>query len=84
MKQEIQEFIKSGEQVFKFQQMMPIRDIEDILKEIGFEDLELSGEETNGWQIGFWYTFQSGEYGTYVLSGSLHYGNFILTKDEEE
>ena len=80
MKKLIQEFIKSGEQEFKFQLMMPIRDIEEILKEIGFEELELSGDETNGWQIDFWYHFKSYEYGTYVLSGSLHYGNFILTK----
>jgi len=80
MKKLIQDFIKSGEQEFKFQQMMPIRDIEDILKEIGFEDLELSGEETNGWQIDFWYTFQSSEYGVYELSGSLHYGDFQLIK----
>lgn len=80
-KQLIQNFIKSGEKKLKFDTMLPIIEIEEALTEIGFEELDLNGGETNGWQIDFWYKFKSKEHNNYTLSGSLYYGDFILSKD---
>lgn len=79
-KQQIQEFVKSGAKELKFDTMLPVRTVEDALTEIGFEELDLEGDETNGWQVDFWYYFKSTTYGTYMLSGSLHYGKFKLEK----
>jgi hypothetical protein len=80
-KQQIQDFIKSGEKVMKFDTMLPVRKVEESLVEIGFDELELDGGETNGWQIDFWYKFYSEEYKGYTFSGSLHYGDFQLSKN---
>ena len=63
--------------------MTPICEIEDLLKSnFGAEDLELMGDETNGWQVDFWYYFELPE-GRFMLSGSLHYGNFKFSKVKE-
>ena len=81
MKESLIEFIKSGDKEFRFETLLPIRTIENILvNELNFNSLKLNGEETNGWQIDFWYKFDSEKYGKYMLSGSLHYGNFHLVK----
>ncbi len=58
----------------------PIGDILDILEEEGFEQLELDGDETNGWQIDFWYKIQHLEKGLFQLSGSLYYGDMEFSK----
>ena len=80
-KKKIQDFIKSGEKELKFDFMLPIQCVEEALSEIGFDNLELDGDELNGWQVDFWYKFKSSEYGNYTLSGSLHYGDFSLKKN---
>ena len=81
MKELIQNFVKSGNDTIDLGCMVPINEIKLYLMEIGFDELEFQGEETNGWQVDFWYTFNSNEYGSYTLIGSLFYGDFKLTKD---
>lgn len=83
-KEQIIDFVKSGERVLKFDTMLPISKVEDVLKSIGFKDLQLDGDETNGWQVDFWYTFSSEEYGDYMLAGSLHYGGFVLERRDQD
>ena len=78
--QQIIEFINSEDKILKFSEMLPIKVIEDILVRQGFNGLDLNGDETNGWQVDFWYNFNHPEKGKYTLSGSLHYGDFTLTK----
>lgn len=64
--------------------MVPIRDFERVLKSLGFKELELTGDEINGWQIDFFYYFKHPKKGKYLLHGSLHYGDFKFTKADEE
>lgn len=64
--------------------MVPIRDFERVLKGLGFNKLEMDGEETNGWQVDFFYTFTHPKKGKYLLMGSLHYGNYKFTKDDDK
>ena len=77
MKEEIEKFINSNEVNLNFKQMLPIRDIEKILTDLGYNELELEGEETNGWQVYFWYRFNGENLPILCLSGSLHFGDFI-------
>ncbi len=80
----VQEHVLSGSEEDISIPMTPIRDVEKELKDIGFKDLEMDGEETNGWQIDFWYKFVHPKYGKYQLSGSLHYGDFKFGKLSEQ
>jgi len=80
LKNKLEEFIKSDKECIDLD-MLPISELGKILIELGFDKLELDGDETNGWQIDFWYKFNHSELGTYTLSGSLHYGNFKLSKE---
>ena len=83
LKETIANFLTSDEKEISIP-MVPIRDVETILKEEhGFNDLELDGGETNGWQIDFWYDFyKEGELKSITLHGSLHYGDFKLRTNE--
>jgi hypothetical protein len=56
--------------------MIPISVIEEMLKQEGFDDLELDNDNINGWQGDFWYYFKHPEKGMYCLSGSLFNGEF--------
>ncbi len=81
LKLKIKKLIESGsEEVIDLESMMPIRDMEDYLKTLGFKDLDINGDELNGWQVDFWYKFEHKKYGTYCLSGSLHHGDFKFGK----
>lgn len=78
MKNEIKEFIKSEERVLKIP-MNSLDYYEDLLSNLGFiRDTEKG--ETNGWQIDFWEYFKSEVHGEVILSGSLWYGDFKLSK----
>lgn len=82
MKEKIKNYLdthQKGEE-FEFEEMLPIDDIQTILVELGFEGTHLEGEESNGWYVDFWYTFNHPEKGEYELSGSLWYGEFKLRK----
>jgi len=80
LKEEIKKFLDSEEKEFKFSQMYPIVDIAAILEEFGYEDM--GDRDTNGWQIDFWQYFKGAEL-TLMLQGSLEYGDFKLSKEEE-
>ena len=60
---------------------MGVSEVETILVGEGFNELELNGDEINGWQVDFWYKFSNPEKGDYTLSGSLFYGGFALSKN---
>ena len=79
--QHIERFLNSSETEMEVP-MHPIRTYEKAFVALGFEKLDLDGEETNGWQVDFWYPFHQGET-TITLVGSLHCGNFKLRKDED-
>src|ERR1700749_842110 len=51
--------------------MTPLIEVEKAFKELGFDDYEGTGDETNGWQVDFWYTFTHPTLGKYTVSGSL-------------
>lgn len=64
---------------------VPINDISTILEEnLGFDELDLDGEETNGYSVDFWYTYNHKTRGKYSLNGSLWYGNFSMEKISED
>tara|TARA_R110002073_G_scaffold3315_6_gene22350 strand:+ start:12104 stop:12358 length:255 start_codon:yes stop_codon:yes gene_type:complete len=58
--------------------MIPIADVERILKRVGYDRLEEN--DTNGWQVDFWYYFKK-EDKSLCLSGSLFYGRYKLTRE---
>lgn len=82
LKELLQQAVNTGEDVKL--PFTPIREVEKELKELGFEELEMDGDETNGWQIDFFYKFKHPEKGTFMLSGSLHYGGMLFGKADEE
>ncbi len=61
--------------------MFPVNDILSVLEKEGWEKHEHNGDETNGWQVDFWY-YVTKDTTNICLSGSLFYGNFKLTKEE--
>lgn len=68
-KEVIQQVIETGEA--QKIPMQPLSLIEDAFKELGFDDFESDGQDTNGWAIDFWYTFNHPQHGKYTVSGSL-------------
>jgi hypothetical protein len=73
-------FLDSDMKSISLPYMIPISEFEKILLSFGFDKLELSGDETNGWQIDFWYIFKHPNLGTYILTGSLFYGDYCFAK----
>jgi hypothetical protein len=61
--------------------MRPIDKYKNILKELGFEEGEWG---QNGWQVDFWQDWDHPIYGQYTFAGSLYYGGWSLTKNDEE
>lgn len=83
LKQVITDFLNTEAEAIEIP-MTPVQDVAKILTELGYDELELSGDETNGWQIDFWYYFYNTVAGPKLcLSGSLHYGDFKLSKEHE-
>lgn len=66
--------------------MQGMYDIEKELEELGYEHDPGDGDNTNGWEVDFWYRFVHPEKGTLVVSGGIwqHGSTYIIYKDEEE
>lgn len=61
--------------------MTPISEITEVLEELGYKQ-DKDKDDTNGWQIDFWYHYKNnGNKKAIMLSGSLHYGQFVLNKE---
>jgi hypothetical protein len=82
MKETIKKFLASGEGRLKLETMIPISEMDSLMQEFGYDELETDGDETNGWQIDFWYTWNKKDRYSYTLSGSLFYGGFVLSKNK--
>lgn len=82
LENKIKQFLDSDEETICID-MFPIDKIEDVLKKLGFPKDSLD-YDTNGWQIDFWYTYYNSNNEAIRLSGSLHYGDFKLTKVTED
>lgn len=80
IKELIETYIDSDELSLELP-MTPVQEIEEILAGVGYEH---SNSDQNGWQVDFWYTYTHPERGSVVLSGSLHYGGFAITKQEKD
>lgn len=60
----------------------PLKNYQEILKDLGYT---FYNSDINGWQVDFWQYFQNeDETKKLCLSGSLWFGNFKLTKVEDE
>jgi hypothetical protein len=84
IKEEIEYYLKDHEEgdIYEFDYILPIDEIQNILVGLGFEETELEGEETNGWDVDFWYIFVHPEKGKYELTGSLWYGEYTFCKKD--
>lgn len=72
----VDEFLKDNNQTVLKIEMMPIDDIEDVLKTFNFEmDSDI---DSNGWQLDFWIKFNGKV--NLLLSGSWYYGNYNFKK----
>jgi len=81
IRRKIKSFVESGEETLSFDDVLiPVGIIEDIMKDMEFT-FEMDGEETNGWQVDFWYYFNHPAFGKYCYQGSLFYGEAKLRKD---
>ena len=82
----LKEFLENTEQEELKIEMLPIEDINALLKPHGFE-INHETLDTNGWSIDFWVLFENEHYPFDLqLGGSWYYGNYVLTKtktDEE-
>lgn len=71
---------------------LPLNDYANLLSKLGFNTI-LNGSlnlindnadfNTNGWQVDFWWNIKRNNK-SYCLSGSLFYGNFTLSKEEDQ
>lgn len=77
-KHDFREFVDSSVVSMKVD-MLPIDYYEDLFKESGYEIEDLE-DNTNGWSVGFWYYFTREGKPKIMLSGSLWYGGFKITK----
>lgn len=64
--------------------MVCVNDVKTHLKNKGFNDLEFTGDELNGWDVSFFYYFVHPKNGKYLFSGSLFYGDFTFAKNDDE
>ncbi len=86
----LEKFIKDEEEsVISFGNLIPINEIDKILQEVGYKELDMGDDfSTNGWQVDFWCTFRAkkreDKLPTLVYAGSLYYGGADLTKGEDE
>lgn len=74
---EIKNFIESKKDNLSIQ-LYTIQDISDTLELCGYK---LEDQETNGFQVDFWITFINENKNKIILSGSLWYGNYNLSKE---
>ena len=62
---------------------LPISEYVTIFNKLGY-NIELHGEEVNGWQVDFWYRFTKMGCKTIMLTGSLWYGETHNLELEDE
>lgn len=74
----LKEFLESDQKEFKIP-MMPVSDVEDMLKKYGWE-MEWDDLETNGWEHDFWIPFIKDD-DTITFGGSWFSGGYTLTKE---
>lgn len=58
-------------------EIKPLSEYTNYLETLGFE---VDNQDTNGWEVDFWITFE----GELTLSGSLHYGDYKLNWNKED
>lgn len=82
---ELVHFIEQGKGIERhYMPFIGAKNLGELLeKEYGFEPFKYSGDNTNGFEVDFWYYYKHKEYGMFCLSGSLLYGNIIFTRDED-
>lgn len=79
-KSSIEEFIfhNGGIEICSVNEIVGTYGVEGVLKHLeknhGYTRKELNGEETNGWQIDYWYYLTKENEYNICLSGSLLYG----------
>lgn len=81
LKEQIENLIASDSKEIEIL-MTPIKEIEKVLTSLGYDELNLTGDELNGWQVDFWYKFTHEEKPNLTVSGSLYYGDFKIYKVE--
>lgn len=85
MEDQIKEFLSDNT---KKQLHIPINSIEyysQLLKNFKYISKSPDGDfSTNGWEIDFWVYFKNNKNDKLCLSGSLWYGDFILTKTDKD
>ena len=82
MEETIEEFLKSNNKSISIK-MISVAEISSILSKLNYFQHEHNGDETNEWQVDFWYHFSNNDDDTkqIIFAGSLYHGNFTLTKD---
>ena len=77
----IQNFLNSDRESIPLN-YFPLKTYQKILKDLGYTFYDI---DFNGWQVEFWQYFQNeDETKKLCLSGSLWFGNFKLTKVQDE
>ena len=82
MRDIIQNFLNIDRESISLQ-MHPIDTYNNILKDFGYEMEDSDGDNLNGWSVDFWYYYKNKEGNRLCLGGSLWYGEFTLSKVEE-
>lgn len=81
MKDKIEKFIASDKDTLKLP-LKPLEVYKTLFEQLGFREIESC--ETNGWQVDFWWKWTNdADEKDYTLTGSLYYGDYQLTKEEE-
>jgi len=84
-KEEIQEFLDSDkEEIIDLDFTKGWAPIQEVLLLLGYNELEFDEDDTNGWDVSFWYTWKHDTLVNLTVSGSLHSGDFKLYKDTDE
>lgn len=60
--------------------MVPIDNIDEVMKELGFTDND--DYDLNGWECAFWKSYSKNSL-KLTFNGSLYYGQFKVWKDNE-
>lgn len=82
MRDIIQNFLNTERESIPLQ-FYPIDTYTNILKDFGYEMEDLE-DNLNGFSVDFWYYYKNKEGNRLCLGGSLWYGDFALSKVEED
>lgn len=82
-KEEIVAFIEGEETEISIDFSKGWDQIQELLMPLGYGELEDDDfdDATNGWDVGFWYTWKHDTLANITVSGSLHTGGFKLNKE---